>query len=108
MVDLASHADFKALLRCEGAEGHFAYVAPPFNFNAPGVAKYPPEVTGAFLVEILVPTHRLEFPERSKTSRFRLWSKVCARDRESGNQHRSLCRDRRKQGGDILASIGDS
>ena len=53
MVDLASHADFKALLRCEGAEGHFAYVAPPFNFNAPGVAKYPPEVTGHFLLNSL-------------------------------------------------------
>ncbi|PNE12011.1 MAG: hypothetical protein CR217_05885 [Beijerinckiaceae bacterium] len=53
MVHLASHADFKALLRCEGAEGHFAYVAPPFNFNAPGVAKYPPEVTGHFLLNSL-------------------------------------------------------
>jgi SAM-dependent methyltransferase len=53
MVDLASHSDFKALLRCEGAEGHFAFVAPPFNFNAPGVTKYPPEVTGHFLLNSL-------------------------------------------------------
>ena len=53
MVDLASHADFKALLRHEGAEGYFAYVDPPFNFNHPEVAKYPPEVTGHFLLNSL-------------------------------------------------------
>ena len=53
MVDLASHADFKTLLRREGAEGQFAYVNPPFNFNNSGVAKYPPEVTGHFLLNSL-------------------------------------------------------
>ena len=53
MVDLASHAGFKALSMCEGAEGHFAYVDPPFNFNAAGVAKFPPEVTGHFLLNSL-------------------------------------------------------
>jgi SAM-dependent methyltransferase len=53
MVDLASHADFKTLLSREGAEGQFAYVDPPFNFNNSGVAKYPPEVTGHFLLNSL-------------------------------------------------------
>ena len=53
MVELAKHADFKSLVRHEGAEGHFAYVDPPFNFNNSGVAKYPPEVTGHFLLNSL-------------------------------------------------------
>jgi 2-polyprenyl-3-methyl-5-hydroxy-6-metoxy-1,4-benzoquinol methylase len=53
MVDLASHADFKTLLRREGAEGQFAYIDPPFNFNNSGVAKFPPEVTGHFLLNSL-------------------------------------------------------
>jgi hypothetical protein len=108
MVVLASHADFKALLRHEGAEGHFAYVDPPFNFNHPDVAKYPPEVTGHFLLNSLC--RRIGW---SSLNGRRLLDFGCGVrfPRAIVNlaiKNRSLCRDRRKQGGDILAPIGDS
>jgi SAM-dependent methyltransferase len=53
MVEIEGHSSFKALLSSDGKEGSFAHIDPPFNFNAPGVAKYPPEVTGYFLLNSL-------------------------------------------------------
>jgi SAM-dependent methyltransferase len=52
-MNVNGSADFNTLLTHEGAEGHFAYIDPPFNFNAPGVVKYTPEVTGRFLLNSL-------------------------------------------------------
>ena len=49
MADLADHSDFRALLRRDTRE-NFTYIDPPFNFNHPDVAKYPPEVTGLLLL----------------------------------------------------------
>jgi len=53
MMNVAGQADFKTLLTHEGVEGHFAYIDPPFSFNAPEVTKYAPEVTGRFLLNSL-------------------------------------------------------
>src|SRR5450432_518946 len=53
MGDLAGHATFNALLKPDVADEEFAFVDPPFNFNAPEVAKWPPEVTGHFLLSCL-------------------------------------------------------
>jgi SAM-dependent methyltransferase len=53
MGDLAGHATFNALLQPDVAEEAFAFVDPPFNFNAPEIAKWPAEVTGHFLLNCL-------------------------------------------------------
>jgi SAM-dependent methyltransferase len=52
---------FAGLLRNEPeAVLKFTFIDPPFNFNAPNVAKYPPEVTGHFLLRSLC--RRLGWP----------------------------------------------
>jgi SAM-dependent methyltransferase len=53
MDDLAGRATFNALLKPDVEEEKFAFVDPPFNFNAPEVAKLPAEVTGLFLLNSL-------------------------------------------------------
>ncbi len=52
MSDLARDTTFKALLIDDPRE-KFIYIDPPFNFNHPDIAKYPPEVTGFFLLNSL-------------------------------------------------------
>jgi SAM-dependent methyltransferase len=45
---------FHTLLRTEPeANTKFSYIDPPFNFNHPDIAKYPPEVTGCHLLQSL-------------------------------------------------------
>jgi hypothetical protein len=45
---------FHALLRTESeANTKFSYIDPPFNFNHPNIAQYPPEVTGCHLLQSL-------------------------------------------------------
>jgi SAM-dependent methyltransferase len=52
---------FTDLLRAEPeAVLQFDFVDPPFDFNAPNVSKYPPEVTGQFLLKSLC--RRLGWP----------------------------------------------
>jgi SAM-dependent methyltransferase len=52
VADLVGHSNFRALLRHD-PRANFTYIDPPFNFNEPEVAKYPPEVTGLFLLNSL-------------------------------------------------------
>jgi hypothetical protein len=41
----------------------FLYIDPPFNFNAPDVAKYPAKVTGNYLLRYMA--NRLAWPSFS-------------------------------------------
>jgi SAM-dependent methyltransferase len=52
MPDVVDHTNFGALLRHDPRES-FTYIDPPFNFNHADIAKYPPEVTGLFLLNSL-------------------------------------------------------
>jgi SAM-dependent methyltransferase len=52
MDELVTAATFKALLMDDPKE-KFIYIDPPFNLNHPDIAKYPPEVTGCFLLHSL-------------------------------------------------------
>jgi hypothetical protein len=57
-----SSPSFKSLLR-GNPDPQFAFVDPPFNLNAAGTAKYPPEVSGFFLLNSLC--RRLGWPSLS-------------------------------------------
>jgi hypothetical protein len=49
MAGLVKSTTFEALLMDDPKE-KFIYIDPPFNLNHPDIAKYPPEVTGCFLL----------------------------------------------------------
>jgi SAM-dependent methyltransferase len=56
---------FADLLRAEPElVSKFSYIDPPFDFNAPDVSKYPPEVTGQFLLKSLC--RRLNWPSLTR------------------------------------------
>jgi hypothetical protein len=50
---------YKDILR-DNPDPEFVFVDPPFNFNAPRVAKFPPDVSGYFLLKSLC--RRLSWP----------------------------------------------
>jgi SAM-dependent methyltransferase len=57
-----TNTHFTDLLR-SNPDPEFGYVDPPFNFNAAGVTKYPPEISGFYLLNSLC--RRLGWPSLS-------------------------------------------
>jgi hypothetical protein len=58
-MEAMNHPGFNGLLRPDLGPV-FNYVEPPFRYNAPGVRKYPPEISGGYLLNTLC--RRLGWP----------------------------------------------